>query len=110
MFLIALRCFAKGRGCCCDVLIDRFRRQDWFSVGIELVVLILGIVSRPAGDDWSSTRRDRADEQNYLERLLADNSANLRNCSARWRPTSSAATGRSGDHGGARGRDRRAGP
>ncbi|HEX3125167.1 MAG TPA: hypothetical protein VHQ21_17850 [Rhodanobacteraceae bacterium] len=58
-------------------LIDRFRRQDWFSVGIELVVLILGIVLGLQATDWSSTRRDRADEQIYLERLLADNSANL---------------------------------
>ncbi|HET7065169.1 MAG TPA: hypothetical protein VFI49_12915 [Rudaea sp.] len=57
-------------------LIERFRRQDWFSVGIELVVLILGIVLGLQATDWSNARRDRADEQNYLERLLADNSAN----------------------------------
>ena len=58
-------------------VIDRFRRQDWFSVGIELAVLILGIVLGLQATDWSNARRDRADEQNYLERLLADNSANL---------------------------------
>jgi len=58
-------------------LIDRFRRQDWFSVGIELAVLILGIVLGLQATDWSNARRDRADEQNYLDRLLADNGANL---------------------------------
>jgi hypothetical protein len=58
-------------------VIDRFRRQDWFSVGIELVVLILGIVLGLQATDWSNGRRDRADETHYLERLLADNRANL---------------------------------
>jgi hypothetical protein len=57
--------------------IDRFSRQDWFSVGIDLAVVILGIVIGLQAADWANARRDRADEQAYLQRLLADNEANL---------------------------------
>jgi hypothetical protein len=52
------------------------RRRDWFSVGVELLVLILGIVLGLQASDWASERRDRAEEQQYLRRLLDDNVAN----------------------------------
>jgi hypothetical protein len=58
-------------------VIDRFRGQDWFSVGIDLAVVVVGIVLGLQATDWSSARRDRNDEQSYLQRLLADNEANL---------------------------------
>jgi hypothetical protein len=57
-------------------LINRFRSQDWFAVGIEIVVLVLGIVLGLQATDWAEGRRQRGDELDYLQRLLADNEAN----------------------------------
>jgi hypothetical protein len=58
-------------------VVARFRQQDWFAVGIELVVLIVGIVIGLQATEWSNTRRDQAEQTNYLQRLLNDNEANL---------------------------------
>lgn len=52
------------------------RGRDWFSVGVELLVVILGVVLGLQASDWASERRDRAEEQQYLRRLLDDNVAN----------------------------------
>jgi hypothetical protein len=57
-------------------LINRFRGQDWFAVGIEIVVLVLGIVLGLQATDWADGRRQRSDEIDYLQRLFADNEAN----------------------------------
>ncbi|HSE12657.1 MAG TPA: hypothetical protein VLB69_08485 [Rudaea sp.] len=52
------------------------RERDWFSVGVELFVLVLGIVLGLQASDWANDRRDRAEEHDYLRRLLEDNAAN----------------------------------
>jgi hypothetical protein len=52
------------------------RGRDWFSIGVELLVVILGIVLGLQASDWAGERRDRAEEQQYLRRLLDDNVAN----------------------------------
>jgi hypothetical protein len=58
-------------------VVERIRGQDWFAVGIELVVVVVGIVIGLQATDWSNARRDRADLQDYLQRLLGDTEANL---------------------------------
>jgi hypothetical protein len=57
-------------------LINRVRSQDWFAVAIEIVVLVLGIVLGLQATNWADTRRERAEEHDSLERLLADGGAN----------------------------------
>ena len=47
-------------------------RQDWSTVLIELVVLVVGIFIGLQVDDWNNDRKDRSDEQRYLQRLHAD--------------------------------------
>jgi len=53
-------------------------RQDWFVIIIELAVLVLGIFIGLQVDDWNQSRKDRIDEQRFLNALhddilLADN-------------------------------------
>lgn len=60
-----------------QTLISRTRSQDWFAVGIEIVVLALGIVLGLQATDWADARRQGKDERDYLQRLLADSDANL---------------------------------
>ena len=58
-------------------VVARVRQQDWFAVGIELAVVIVGIVIGLQATEWSNARRDQAEQTNYLQRLLSDNEANL---------------------------------
>jgi len=53
-------------------LANGFRRQDWFTVCIELLVLVVGIFLGLQVDDWNQRRLDRIEEQYYLERLGRD--------------------------------------
>ena len=57
-------------------LINRVLGQDWFAVAIEIVVLVLGIVLGLQATNWADARRQRAEERDSLERLLADGDAN----------------------------------
>jgi len=45
------------------------RKQDWFAVTIELIVVVVGIFLGLQVTDWNDARKARADEQLYLERL-----------------------------------------
>lgn len=53
-------------------LANAFRRQDWFAVCVELLVLVVGIFLGLQVDDWNQRRLDRIEEQYYLERLGRD--------------------------------------
>lgn len=57
-------------------VMHNLRERDWFLVGVELFVLVLGIVLGLQASDWANERRDRAEEHDYLRRLLEDNAAN----------------------------------
>lgn len=48
------------------------KRQDWFAVGLDLIVVVAGIYIGLQADAWMSSRLDRDIEREYLERLLAD--------------------------------------
>lgn len=44
--------------------------QNWFSVALEILIVVVGIFIGLQLDDWSSSRQDRREERAYLERLL----------------------------------------
>jgi len=48
------------------------RTQNWFAVGLDLLVVVVGIYVGLQADAWMSSQRDRDLEQEYLQRLLAD--------------------------------------
>lgn len=51
---------------------EAVRRQDWFVVLVEVLVVVFGVFIGLQVDDWNQARKDRALEQEYLERLYAD--------------------------------------
>jgi hypothetical protein len=48
------------------------KRQDWFAVGLDLMIVVVGIYIGLQVDAWNSARHDRVIEREYLERLLFD--------------------------------------
>ncbi len=48
------------------------KRQDWFAVGLDLLIVVVGIYIGLQVDAWNSARHDRVIEREYLERLLFD--------------------------------------
>jgi len=48
------------------------KRQDWFAVGLDLLIVVVGIYIGLKVDAWNSIRQDRIVEREYLERLLVD--------------------------------------
>jgi hypothetical protein len=48
------------------------RRQDWFALLLDLLIVVVGIYLGLQVDAWNSARQDRATEREYMERLLAD--------------------------------------
>ena len=51
---------------------DRAKRHDWFAVAIDFLIVVFGIFIGLQANIWVQSRQDRAIEQRYLERLLAD--------------------------------------
>jgi hypothetical protein len=53
-------------------LVEGFRRQDWFTVIVEFLVVVGGIFIGLQVDDWNRTRLQKAEEAEYLARLADD--------------------------------------
>ncbi|MDX1570880.1 MAG: DUF6090 family protein [Xanthomonadales bacterium] len=53
-------------------LAEAIRTQNWFTVLIELVIVVVGIVLGIEVANWNEERLERREEQAYLERLHAD--------------------------------------
>jgi len=51
---------------------EHISKQNWFAVGLDLAVVVLGIYIGLQADAWMSAKQDRNLEVEYLERLLAD--------------------------------------
>lgn len=51
---------------------DGIREQNWFTVIIEIFVVVIGIVLGLQVTDWNDSRKDRALERDYLTRIAAD--------------------------------------
>lgn len=49
---------------------ETFRRQDWFMVFVETMIVVLGVFLGPAG--WTAERADRAREREDIARLPAE--------------------------------------
>jgi len=50
-------------------LADAVWRQNWFTVFLEILIVVAGIFIGLQVDDWNNLRKDRGDEQHYLNRL-----------------------------------------
>jgi len=50
-------------------LADAFRQENWFTVFLEIMIVVAGIFIGLQVDDWNNLRKDRQDEQQYLNRL-----------------------------------------
>lgn len=48
------------------------REQNWFAVGLDVIVVIVGIFLGLQVQAWYEARAEREEEQLYLERLLED--------------------------------------
>lgn len=53
-------------------LASAIRRQDWFQVTIEILIVIVGIFLGLQVQQWNEGRAESIEEQNYLERLSAE--------------------------------------
>lgn len=53
------------------------RQQNWFTVFIEFVIVVVGIYVGLQVDDWNQARKDKLLEQEYLERLYDDLNGSL---------------------------------
>lgn len=53
-------------------LAESLREQNWVTIVIEVLVVVVGIFLGLQVDDWNEARKDRIEERAYLERLLTD--------------------------------------
>ena len=51
---------------------DGIRQQDWFTVIVEVLVVVVGIFLGLQVDDWNQARENRHAEQEFLNRLHED--------------------------------------
>jgi len=57
-------------------LADGIRNQDWFTVFVELLVVVAGILLALQADAWNEARKDRKRERAHLELIRSDLSYN----------------------------------
>jgi hypothetical protein len=48
------------------------KRQDWLAIGLELIVVMVGLVAAFQVDRWWEHRGERRSEATYITRLIAD--------------------------------------
>ena len=53
-------------------LAEGVRQQDWFTVVVEVLIVVVGIFLGLQVDDWNNARKDRIDEQEFITRLHGD--------------------------------------
>ncbi len=53
-------------------LADAMRRQDWFTVALEIVIVMIGIFLGLQVSAWNQSRIDRAEEAVFLQALYQD--------------------------------------
>ena len=53
-------------------LAEGVRQQDWFTVVVEVLIVVVGIFLGLQVDDWNNARKDRIDEQGFITRLHGD--------------------------------------
>ena len=50
-------------------LAEALREQNWFTVVLEVLIVVVGIFIGLQVDGWNETRKDRLSEHRYLERI-----------------------------------------
>ena len=58
-------------------LANAIRDQNWFTVVIEFLIIVVGIFVGLQVDEWNETRKDRISERRYLERIYDDLTADI---------------------------------
>jgi len=53
-------------------LSESIRKQDWFTVVLEILIVVIGIFIGLQADDWNRARLQQAEENEYLTRLAGD--------------------------------------
>ena len=53
-------------------LAEGVRQQDWFTVVVEVLIVVVGIIIGLQVDDWNEARKERAEERLLLERIRDD--------------------------------------
>ena len=53
-------------------LSDAFRKQDWFTVAVEILIVVLGVFLAIQLGNWNEARKAQASEQQLLEGLHND--------------------------------------
>jgi len=57
---------------------EAFRRQDWLTVTLELLIVVIGVFIGFRADAWNEARKERALERAHLEQLYSDLDYNVR--------------------------------
>lgn len=60
-------------------VIDHFRKQEWTAIGIDFVIVVLGVFIGIQVANWNEARAERARADGYLERIHNDLQADLTN-------------------------------
>jgi len=58
-------------------LAHAIREQNWFTVVLEIAIVVFGILIGLQVDDWSEVRKDRVREAEYLQRIDAELAADI---------------------------------
>lgn len=58
-------------------LVRHLRRQDWFAVGIELLIVVLGVYLGLQVNTWAANQADQRRGEIYVDRLIVDMEADL---------------------------------
>ena len=53
-------------------LTERLKQHGWFAVGVDLLVVVVGILIALQVDAWAQGRADRRLERVYLQHLKED--------------------------------------
>ncbi|MGD9980438.1 MAG: hypothetical protein AB7H66_00765 [Hyphomonadaceae bacterium] len=53
-------------------IIAHFRKQEWTAVGIDFVIVVLGVFIATQVAEWSAAQADRRRGEAYVERLIGD--------------------------------------
>ena len=57
---------------------EAFRRQDWFTVFVETMIVVLGVFFGLQVNNWNAARADRQAAANYLADIAADVKADVK--------------------------------
>lgn len=53
-------------------IIAHFRKQEWTAIGIDFLIVVVGVFVGLQAQAWNESRQDRVHERMYIERLARD--------------------------------------